>query len=125
MTTLDERDPDDRSTENRVLGEAGPDSSANPYAGAFEGFFDEDAEPEPSGPDLRTFDRHRVTAVLVSHNGRRWLPYALAAIDRLALAPQRVIAVDTGSTDGSPVLLASELGAASVLAAPVGTGFGA
>jgi GT2 family glycosyltransferase len=110
MTTLDDRAPED---------------PANPYVGIFDGFPDEEGDAAATGPDLRTFDRHRVTAVLVTHNGARWLPYTLAALDRLALAPQRVIAVDTGSTDAGPSLLAAELGAASVLTAPAGTGFGA
>src|SRR5947208_7258942 len=76
-------------------------------------------------PDRRGYERHRVTAVLVSHDGARWLPYVLEALGRLARAPQRVVAVDTGSTDESRELLAEALGASAVLELPGSTGFGA
>ena len=108
MTTLDDRAPDD---------------PANPYVGIFDGFLDDGAEPaQPSGPDERTFDRHRVTAVLVSHDGARWLPYALTALRRAARAPQRLIAVDTGShRRPSSSLLQDELGRRRASSASPGT----
>jgi len=87
--------------------------------------FDADDEGPPPGPDTRMFERHRVTAVLVAHNGQRWLPRTLAAIAALGRAPERVIAVDTGSTDRTPALLNAALGPAAVLTEPAETGFGA
>lgn len=46
-----------------------------------------------------------VTAVLVAHDGQAWLPEALAALAASTVSPVRVIAVDTGSLDGSLDLL--------------------
>jgi GT2 family glycosyltransferase len=67
---------------------------------------------------------HRVTAVVVSHDGARWLPDVLAALARQTRTPQRVVGVDTGSTDGSRALLAEALGEERVLDQPRDTGFG-
>ncbi|GAB2780241.1 glycosyltransferase family 2 protein [Amycolatopsis magusensis] len=47
-----------------------------------------------------------VLAVLVCHNGEAWLPLALSALRRTGPRPRHVIAVDTGSTDRTPSLLA-------------------
>jgi GT2 family glycosyltransferase len=68
---------------------------------------------------------HRVTAVLVAHDGARWLPEVLAALAAQARQPQRVVAVDTGSTDETPALLREALGEDRVLALPRDTGYGA
>jgi GT2 family glycosyltransferase len=68
---------------------------------------------------------HRVTAVVVSHDGARWLPDVLAGLAAQTRAPQRVVAVDTGSTDGSDALFAEALGEDRVLRLPPTTGFGA
>ena len=46
-----------------------------------------------------------VLAVLVCHDGEKWLPEALTALRRSAPRPRHVLAVDTGSTDGTPRLL--------------------
>jgi GT2 family glycosyltransferase len=46
-----------------------------------------------------------VLAVLVCHDGEAWLPEALAALRRSAPRPRHVLAVDTGSGDGTPRLL--------------------
>ncbi|HEU5475855.1 MAG TPA: glycosyltransferase family 2 protein [Actinophytocola sp.] len=54
-------------------------------------------------PALRTAP---VLAVLVCHDGERWLPEALSALRRSAPRPRHLLAVDTGSTDGTPRLLA-------------------
>lgn len=70
-------------------------------------------------------DHRHVTAVVVSHNGARWIPRLLAALEELAPLPDRLVAVDTGSADGSRQLLVSALGAESVVEAPIDTGFGA
>ncbi|MFL6126924.1 glycosyltransferase [Actinophytocola sp.] len=53
-------------------------------------------------PVLRTAP---VLAVLVCHDGEEWLPEALAALRRSAPRPRHVLAVDTGSTDGTARLL--------------------
>src|SRR3954465_5759682 len=56
-----------------------------------------------------------VTAVLVSHDGSRWLPECLAALTGQRRPPQRVVAVDTGSTDGSLDIRTSTPGESAVL----------
>jgi GT2 family glycosyltransferase len=58
----------------------------------------------PSTPAVRTAP---VLAVLVCHDGEQWLPAALAALRRLTPRPRHVIAVDTGSVDDTPRLLAA------------------
>lgn len=59
-----------------------------------------------------------VTALLVSHDGARWLPAVLAGLAGQQVAPDRVLAVDTGSTDTSQDLLVDALGAAAVAVHP-------
>ena len=76
-------------------------------------------------PTPPAFGRHVVTAVLVAHNGARWLPQSAAGLRAQTRAPQRFVAVDTGSTDGSADILGRLFGADRVVSAPVGTGFGA
>ena len=56
------------------------------------------AKPPPKTARL-AFSRHAVTVVLVSHDGASWLPDTLAALAAQTRPPQRVVAVDTGSTD--------------------------
>lgn len=51
-----------------------------------------------------------VTAVLVSHDGGEWLGDCLAGLTGQTRPPARVVAVDTGSTDGSDRVLADVLG---------------
>ncbi|MPY78662.1 MAG: glycosyltransferase [Actinophytocola sp.] len=46
-----------------------------------------------------------VVAVVVCHDGDAWLPTVLSALRRSTVRPQRVVAVDTGSTDRTPELL--------------------
>ncbi|MBN6034521.1 glycosyltransferase family 2 protein [Amycolatopsis sp. 195334CR] len=43
---------------------------------------------------------------MVCHNGEAWLPLALSALRRSGPRPRHVLAVDTGSTDRTPLLLA-------------------
>jgi len=82
--------------------------------------------PGKAQPVLRTAP---VLAVLVCHDGEPWLRLALSALRRSMPRPRHVIAVDTGSHDRTPKLLAE---AASgdrpvldgVLTLPRGTGFG-
>src|SRR3954469_2636305 len=54
----------------------------------------------PRSPRLQ-FPRQVVTAVLVVHDGDRWLPRCLEAIREQRRRPQRLVVVDTGSVDGS------------------------
>lgn len=58
----------------------------------------------PSPPLLRTVP---VVAVLVCHDGEEWLRLALSALRRSTPRPRHVVAVDTGSTDGTARLLAA------------------
>lgn len=66
-----------------------------------------------------------VTALLVSHDGERWLPRVLEALARQTRRPDAVRAVDTGSTDSSPGLLRAGLGADAVLEEQRATPYGA
>ncbi|MFI6574432.1 glycosyltransferase [Nocardiopsis sp. NPDC050513] len=68
--------------------------------------------------------RHVVTAVIVSHDGARWLPETLAAVRGQSRPVQRVVAADTGSTDGSADLLTEYLPDDAVLDLPATTGYG-
>ena len=65
-----------------------------------------------------------VGAVLVSHNGARWLPKVLASFSHMFHAPSSWQVVDVGSTDGSADLLTESFGVDRVIRAPAGTGFG-
>ncbi|HSE54313.1 MAG TPA: glycosyltransferase family 2 protein, partial [Nocardioidaceae bacterium] len=64
-----------------------------------------------------------VTALLISHNGARWLPAVLEGLGAQTRAPERILAVDTGSGDASVELLTAHLGAESVVGAPARTSF--
>ena len=76
-------------------------------------------------PDHLVRPRHVVTAVLVAHDGARWLPATLHAVKTQRRPVQRFVAVDTGSQDATPQLLESAVGRSSVIEAPRETGFGA
>jgi GT2 family glycosyltransferase len=67
-------------------------------------------------------DKHRVTAVLVSHNGAVWLPEVVAALTSQTRPIDFITAVDTGSQDASTKLLKSAR--IPFVAADVETGFG-
>lgn len=56
---------------------------------------------------LADVDKHRVTAVLVSHNGAVWLPEVVAALTSQTRPIDLITAVDTGSEDASIKLLKS------------------
>ncbi len=47
----------------------------------------------------------RVTAILVVHDGATWLPEVVTSLATQTRAADRIIAVDTGSTDSSAKLL--------------------
>ncbi|MER7794606.1 glycosyltransferase [Streptomyces sp. NPDC097640] len=70
------------------------------------------------------FPRHVVTAVLVAHDGARWLPDALAGLLGQERPVQSVVAADTGSADDSAQLLADALGPDRVLHLARRSGFG-
>jgi GT2 family glycosyltransferase len=70
------------------------------------------------------FPRHVVTAVLVSHDGARWLPDALAGLLGQERPVQFAMAADTGSADDSAQQLTQALGADRVLHLARRTGFG-
>ena len=67
-------------------------------------------------------DKHRVTAVLVSHNGAVWLPEVVAALTSQTRPIDLITAVDTGSQDASTKLLKSAR--IPFMSADVQTGFG-
>ncbi|MFE2307378.1 glycosyltransferase family 2 protein, partial [Streptomyces sp. NPDC059411] len=71
------------------------------------------------------FPRHVVTAVLVAHDGSRWLPRTLAGLLGQERPAQNHIAADTGSADDSARLLGEALGDERVLHLARRTGFGA
>ena len=83
--------------------------------------------PAPAATQAGTpeFPRHVVTAVLVAHDGARWLPKALEGLLAQDRPVQDVIAADTGSADDSARLLAESLGDQRVLHLARRTGFGA
>ncbi|MCX4700283.1 glycosyltransferase [Streptomyces sp. NBC_01352] len=70
------------------------------------------------------FPRHVVTAVLVSHDGARWLPDALAGLLGQERPVQFAMGADTGSADDSAQLVTDVLGADRVLHLARRTGFG-
>jgi GT2 family glycosyltransferase len=47
----------------------------------------------------------RITALLVSHDGGRWLPQVVSALESSNRRPDAITTVDTGSTDDSPEVL--------------------
>ncbi|MBP0461313.1 glycosyltransferase family 2 protein, partial [Streptomyces montanisoli] len=70
------------------------------------------------------YPRHVVTAVLVSHDGARWLPDALAGLAGQERPVQNVVAADTGSADDSAHLLEQAFGSERVLHLARRSGFG-
>ncbi|MEU7602678.1 glycosyltransferase family 2 protein, partial [Streptomyces sp. NPDC041003] len=75
-------------------------------------------------PATPEFPRHVVTAVLVAHDGARWLPRTLAGLLGQERPAQNHIAADTGSADDSARLLTEALGDDRVLHLARRTGFG-
>ncbi|GGO18496.1 hypothetical protein GCM10010116_37300 [Microbispora rosea subsp. aerata] len=67
---------------------------------------------------------HSVTAIVVAHDGARWLKDTLTAVLRQTRPLDRVVGVDNGSRDGSGKLLAEAFGSGNVLTLPRSTGFG-
>ena len=48
---------------------------------------------------------HRVTAILVLHNGATWLPEVVASLTSQTYEIDKIVAVDTGSIDSSAKLV--------------------
>ncbi|MFF3625179.1 glycosyltransferase [Streptomyces sp. NPDC002467] len=76
-------------------------------------------------PATPEFPRHVVTAVLVAHDGARWLPRTLAGLLGQERPAQNHVAADTGSSDESARLLTEAFGDDHVLHLARRTGFGA
>ena len=68
---------------------------------------------------------HHVTAILVAHDGARWLPATLTTVAGLTRRPDVLVGVDTASTDGSADLLRESFGDDRVTTAARDAGFGA
>ena len=71
----------------------------NPWA-----WVERDERDEPAGSPVDVSRAH-VHAVLVCLDAARWLPATLAGLAALKPAPQRLIAIDNGSTDATAELL--------------------
>ncbi len=84
---------------------------------------EEEFGPPPVDP--RELARHHVTAVLVSHEGHRWLPAVLDALAQSHRAPDNIVAVDTGSKDDSTEILRRTLGDPAIVVTKRNTGYGA
>jgi len=78
----------------------------------------------PAAARPPAYPRHLVTAVLVAHDGARWLPQSLNGLLGQDRPVQRVLAADTGSTDRTPQLLTEALGPDAVHQYGRRTGFG-
>jgi GT2 family glycosyltransferase len=66
-------------------------------------------------------ERHVVTAVLVSHDGARWLPETLKALLTQTRPVDRLVAADTGSTDAGPAMLTEVVGEGNLVTLPPAT----
>ena len=66
----------------------------------------------------------RVTAVIVAHNGTRWLPQLFTSLEASSRFPDRLVAVDTGSTDKTARLMTDVLGPSVVHTLEPTLGFG-
>ncbi|GLY89118.1 glycosyltransferase family 2 protein [Actinoallomurus iriomotensis] len=66
-------------------------------------------------------DRHIVTAVLVTHDGARWLPETLKALLTQSRPVDRLVAADTGSTDAGSAMLTEVVGEGNLITLPART----
>jgi GT2 family glycosyltransferase len=83
--------------------------------------FPTDLTNDPMG---RAPVRHVVTAVVVGHEGAAWLPRLTEALWALGRRPERLIAVDTGSTDETAELLATMPAVEPIVSLSARSGFG-
>ena len=67
--------------------------------------------------------RHFVTAIIVSHDGALWLPEVVASLSKQKREIDQIIAIDTGSNDGSVKILKSA--GINTIIAQRDTGYGA
>jgi GT2 family glycosyltransferase len=65
-----------------------------------------------------------VSAVIVAHDGARWLPRLLTTLEGQTRLPNRLVAVDTGSRDDTGDLLTRALGPEAVVTTGRDVGFG-
>jgi GT2 family glycosyltransferase len=72
-----------------------------------------------------TRGRPLVTAVIVAHDGARWLPRLLRSLENQVRLPDRLVAVDTGSRDETAQMLSQTLGPDAVVTAERGLSYGA
>ncbi|MDA9912910.1 glycosyltransferase family 2 protein [Candidatus Nanopelagicales bacterium] len=91
-------------------GDTSADSVANPQTGG---------SGTPGGED-----QAQVDAVLVTHNGARWLPRTLASLAKMTRKPDSLWAVDTGSQDNSVALVESSGLVNQIVGLDARTGFG-
>src|SRR5690606_27834810 len=90
-----------------------PSTNATPHHGA-----------HPAAVGTARPEAATVTAIVVVHDGVRWLGETLDAIMRQSRPVDRLICVDNGSHDGSRELLVRTLGEGGVLSLSRSTGFG-
>ena len=64
-----------------------------------------------------------VTCVLVTHDGERWLPQVLSGLAEQTRPVDRVVAIDTGSLDGTLVQVLEVLGESRTVTAPSSTSY--
>ncbi|MEW9527132.1 glycosyltransferase [Microbispora sp. NPDC049125] len=67
---------------------------------------------------------HSVTAIVVAHDGARWLKETLTAVLRQTRPLDRLVGVDNGSRDGGGRMLSEAFGSGNVLTLNRSTGFG-
>jgi GT2 family glycosyltransferase len=67
---------------------------------------------------------HLVTAVLVAHDGAAWLTEVLEALASQTRKPERFVAADTDSHDGSAQIITDTIGPGTVVQQPRDTPFG-
>src|SRR4029450_2916910 len=77
-----------------------------------------------SAPQAIAYARHDVTAVLVTHDGERWVSRVIDALAAQERPIQRIVAVDTSSRDGTIDILNQSLGEGRVITRPRDAGFG-
>ena len=71
-----------------------------------------------------THSQDVVTAVIVAHDGAAWLPRVMEALAQQTRPVQRVVAVDTGSSDRSGSMLTQAFGRVTVFGMERTTGYG-
>jgi len=75
------------------------------------------SQNRPAAPDI-------VTAVLVAHDGARWLADTLKALLTQSRPVDRIVAADNGSRDRGPAVLREVIGADQLVTMPRDTGYG-